>query len=148
MDLIATPEAKRVWLGRSTRPYEFACPAAGEYALLLVIADDDISDDEQVDLSTLFVRSGCRYAVCFGPTSSSWDDSIDMVSVMDEVEGRPSQFVMTTWHDHEPLEETVDFFAEHMQCKDWSAEEYVVFILGGSDELQNDVREAVRKRFR
>ncbi|MGK0155159.1 MAG: hypothetical protein ACI9SE_002119, partial [Neolewinella sp.] len=32
--------------------------------------DDEISADERWNLSQQFVRSGCRYAVCFGPTSS------------------------------------------------------------------------------
>jgi len=147
MDVIATTGEARVWLGFSERPSEFSSPAPGEFALLLVVATDEISVDEQAALSEQFVRSGCRYAVCFGPTSSSWDDSIDMVGVMDEVDGRPSPFVMTSWHDDEPIEETAEFFARHTSFDDWSPSQFVVFVLGGSVQLQADVREAVIHQF-
>ncbi|MGK0155160.1 MAG: hypothetical protein ACI9SE_002120 [Neolewinella sp.] len=71
-----------------------------------------------------------------------------MVGVMNDVDGRPSPFVVTSWHDDEPIAETVEFFADNTQFHDWSTDEYVVFILGGPDELQADVREAVSKQFR
>jgi hypothetical protein len=139
---------RRLWFGRIRRPYAFRCPVvAGEYALLLVVGDDDISSDEQARLSEQFVRSGCRYAVCFGPSSSSWDDSIDMVGVMDEVDGRPSALVMTTWHDHEPIDETVDYFASNTESGGWSPQQFVVLVLGGTDEFEQSVLDAVRNRF-
>lgn len=34
-----------------------------------------------------------------------------MVTVLDEVHGRPGAFVMTCWFDDAPLSEAVDFFA-------------------------------------
>ena len=147
MILIPSTKERSVWFGRTVIPYEFTSPTSGEYALLLVIGDDDVSPDEQWRLSELFVRSGCRYAVCFGATSTTWDDSIDMVGVMDEVGGHPSPFVMTTWHEDEPIEETVDFFAEHARFEDWSTSEFVVVVLGGTEDLATQVKEAVSKRF-
>lgn len=147
MDLLPSTGTKRVWVGRVSGPDDYACPATGEYALLLVVGDAELSPTEQSLLSERFVRSGCRYAVCFGPTSSTWDDAIDMVGVMDEAEGRPSRFVMTTWHDHEPLEDTVDFFARCASFEGWSTEEYVVVVLGGAETDVSVVREAVRRGF-
>lgn len=147
MEPLPSTGARRVWVSRISGPDEFRCPAAGEYALLLVVGDHGLTTDERIRLSEQFVRSGCRYAVCFGPTSSSWDDSIDMVGVMDQVDGRPYQFVMTTWHDREPLDETVDFFAEHTHFDDWSTTEYVVVVLGGTEADERVVREAISRRF-
>ncbi|MFO0639267.1 MAG: hypothetical protein U0183_08640 [Polyangiaceae bacterium] len=138
---------KRVWVGRISGPDDYECPATGEHALLLVVGDVALGPIEQSLLSERFVRSGCRYVVCFGPTSSTWDDSIDMVSVMDEVEGRPSRFVMTTWHDDEPLEHAVEFFARCTSFEGWSTEEYVVVVLGGAETDLGVVREAVRRGF-
>lgn len=147
MLLLPQTKGRSVWFGRAVDPYEFSIPASGEYALLLVLGDDDVSPDDQWRLSEMFVRSGCRYAVCFGPTSTTWDDSIDMVGVMDEVGGHPSPFVMTTWHEDESIEETVNFFAEHTHFEGWFTSEFVVVVLGGSDDLVVEVQEAVSKRF-
>ena len=146
MELITTRETKLLWLGHVSTPSEFASPATGEYALLLVAVDDRLSPDEQADLSERLVRSGCRYAVCFGPRSSSWDDAIDMVGVMDEVAGREAPFVMTTWHDSELLEETVGFFADHTEIQGWSPSEFVALVLGDAAQLDR-VRGALLRRF-
>ncbi len=147
MDLIVSDETRQVWFGRLAASQEFVSPASGEYALLLAIGDESISVDEQAARSEQFVRSGCRYAVCFGRVGSSWEDSIDMVGVMDEVDGRPSSFVLTTWHDNEPIEDTVEFFAEYTRFDDWTTEEYVVVVVGGSAQFEQDVRRAVCSRF-
>lgn len=147
MEQIETREGLMVWLGRSVRPYEYTCPSEGEYALLLVCADEDVSAEEQALLSERLVRTGCRYAVCFGPESSSWDDSIDMVSVMDEINGRGTPFVVTTWHDEEPLSDVVEYFARLAKFDDWSPPEYVVLVLGGSGQLEGEVRRALCRQF-
>ena len=130
------------------RPYAFASPFGGrEFALLLVVGDDDILPEEQTSLSEEFVHQGCRYAVCAGVDCSSWDDSIDMVSVLDEVEGRSRPLVMTTWHDDEPIEEVVEFFARNANWGDRQNDRYLVVILGGSAGLEAAVRAAVDVQF-
>lgn len=136
------------WLGRVDRPYAFTSPFMGrEFALLLVIGDAGISADEQWALSQEFVRQGCRYVVCFGHDSSSWDDSVDMVSVMDEVECRPTPFVMTSWHEREPLADVVQFFADCTSFDDWVPERFAVLVVGGTKALEADVRAAIGRRF-
>ena len=146
MERIPTGTARPLWIGRISNPSEFSFRSAGEYALLLVEMEGRLSPDEQADLSERLVRSGCRYAVCFGPRSSSWDDAIDMVGVRDEVAGREAPFVMTTWHDSEPLEETVDFFADHTEIEGWSPSEFVALVLGDAAQLDR-VRGALLRRF-
>ena len=148
MQLLPSRGNSRVWFGRTDRPYAFTSPCpGGEFALLLVVGDDNISPGEQGDLSLEFVRQGCRYAVCRGSDCSSWDDSIDMVCVMDEIEGRSGPFVMTTWHDDEPIEDVVEFFAVNTRFDDWAAQVFVVLIVGGPDDLEAEVRASVEKRF-
>lgn len=139
--------ANRVWVGRVSDPSEFRCPAQGEYALLLVVGDNRWQPDDQHRLSERFVRTGCRFAVCFGPSSSSWDDSIDMVGVLDLCDGQPDHLVMTSWHDAETLEEAVAFFAERTHFEDWSTREYVVVVLGGTEADERTVHEAIVRRF-
>lgn len=146
---ILTTVSCTIWLGRATRPYSFACPTGGsEFALLLVVGDSGVLPDEQACLSEQFVRAGCRHAVCFGPTSSTWDDSIDMVSVMDRVDGRAGPFVMTSWFDHDPLPEAVDFFADCTSFDEWVPKHFVAFVLGGVPDLERDVHRALLARFR
>lgn len=132
--------SRSVHLGTLRRPYAFASPARGEYALLLVVeATAEIDPDEQSRLSEQFVRTGCRYAVCVGPDSSSWDDSIDMVGVMDEIEGRSAPFVMTTWRDREPLDQAVWDFANLARFDDWSTTEYVAVLIGGDARREEEL---------
>lgn len=147
MELLFGDASKQVWFGGSARPYAFVSPAPGEFALLLVVVDAEVTDDEQWSLSEQFVRAGCRHAVCFGPTSSSWDDSIDMVGVMDEVHGTPSPFVLTSWFDRHPLEDAAQYFARHARFGDWSAKQFVAFVLGDDAALQDEVRANVVRQF-
>jgi hypothetical protein len=135
------------WLGRVDRPYRFASPFQGrEFALLLVVGDADVTAGEQRALSEELVRQGCRYAVCFGHACSTWDDSIDMVGVMAEIEGHSPPFVMTTWHEHEALDEVVDFFVDCTEIANGPPERFVILLVGGPDHLERAVRSAVQRR--
>jgi len=46
----------------------------------------------------------------WGENSTLLDDAFDMAAVVREVEGLPTSDPLTTWHDHEPLEQALDFF--------------------------------------
>lgn len=149
MKQLSNPGRFPLWMAHTHRPYGFSSPCDGEeFALLLVLGEEEITADEQEVLSMNFVRQGCRYAVCTGVGCSSWDDSIDMVGVMDEIEGRREAFVMTTWHEKQPLEEVAEFFALNTSFDEWTAERFVVQIVGGSRGLEAKVLAAVQKAFR
>ena len=107
-----------------------------------------LSPQQQEDLSTRIVRQGCRYAVCAGVGCSSWDDAIDMVLVMDEIDGRPGPFVMTTWHEDESIQDVAEYFALNTRFDDWVPERFVVLVVGGASELEVKVRAAVEEAFR
>ena len=148
MKPVSNASGTPVWCGSTARPYAFTSPAGDrQFSLLLVVGDADVSAEEQDELSEAFVRQGCRYAVCFGHDSSSWDDSIDMVSVMDEVEDRSAPFVMTSWHEDESLDEVVDFFAALTKFDDWLPEAFVAVVVGGPADLEAAVRAALARRF-
>lgn len=137
-----------MWLGRTDRPYSFASPCPGEeFALLVVIGDDAVSVDEQASLAEQFVRQGCRYAVCAGHGCSSWDDAIDMVGVMDEIDSHPGPLVMTTWHEGEALVDVVEYFAGLTTFDDWVPAAFVALVIGGPRELEAEVRAALEERF-
>jgi len=149
MQRLPTSGRTPVWLGRTRRPYDFSSPCEGEeFALLLVLGEDEISPDEQGDLSTQLVRQGCRYAVCWGRACSSWDDSIDMVGVMDSIDERPGPLVMTTWHEDQPIGDVAEFFVRNTTFDDWTPQRFVVLVVGGTDELEQEVRAAVEEASR
>jgi len=121
---------------RWRRPFEFVSPFDGapHFALLLA-KEPTITADEQERLSQQLVESGCRYAVCAGHDCSSWDDSIDMVSVLEEVDlGFERPLVMTTWHADEALADVVAFLFEGARLEDVPSPNYLLAVVGGADE--------------
>ena len=83
----------------------------------IVVLEQDTSPEWRARVSDWLVQSGCLYMMAWGPDSSAWDDSVDWanLSAFDGGEIPDDDFVMTTWHDHEPLSETF-WFAEHAAC--------------------------------
>lgn len=122
-------------------PYSFRSPVPGEeFALLLVVQDDAIDAESQALLSEQFVRAGCRYACAWGHDATTWDDSIDMVGVLDEVhDSGELPFVMTTWHEEVTPHEAVEFFANSTSFGPdeddpvgFEPRHFVVAVLGGT----------------
>lgn len=70
-----------------------------------------------------------------------------MVSVMDRVDGRDPPFVMTSWHDDESVEEAIAFFAQNTGFDGWAPRDFVVLVLGGTEQECVEVREAVTRQF-
>src|SRR5882757_3375115 len=97
--------SKRVSITRSeAAPHHFVAPFSGtDYVLLLAIFDPAVPSNVQKEISLDVVRTSCRYALAFGAACSTWDDSIDLASL--EAEVPEDRFVMTTWHENEPIED-------------------------------------------
>ncbi len=80
----------------------------------IVVLDAPYSDEWQDKVSRWLVDSGCLYMMAWGPNCSSWDDSVDYAQIQKFPDGAPdTEFVMTTWHDKELLEE-VFWYATHV----------------------------------
>lgn len=138
-----------LWLSQLNAPWLFSSPFAGqEFALMLVVADPTITDDDRYDLSKEFVRQGCRYAVCAGDQCSRWDDSIDIAYI--ESQGASTsdeRFVMTTWHEEESLEDIVDFFRLCTAFDDFTPHHYIALILGGDNSVKQAVVSSLNSGF-
>ena len=99
------------------RSHPPAIGEAGPFKAVLVL-EQAVADDWQNQISEWLVRSGCLYMMAWGVECSSWDDSVDWANLtvagLNDVPD--DQFVMTTWHDDEPLAETfwyAGFTARH-----------------------------------
>lgn len=74
---------------------------------MVVVVEEDVSDEWRARVSDWIVRSGCLYMMAWGINCSSWDDSVNWANI-DEfgIKSIPeASFVVTTWHDDEPLGE-------------------------------------------
>lgn len=77
----------------------------------VVVVDADVTPEWQGQVSDWLVRSGCRYMMAWGRKCTEWDDSVDEANLarFDFGEIPEDDFVMTTWHDDEPVEEAFWF---------------------------------------
>ena len=101
-------------------PPETQLPTVGELGPFksVLVLEQAVSADWQNRVSEWLVSSGCLYMMAWGAECSSWDDSVDgaNISVAGLEDTPDDQFVMTTWHDDEPLSETfwfAGFTAQH-----------------------------------
>ncbi|MCE9595633.1 MAG: hypothetical protein K8S98_15705 [Planctomycetes bacterium] len=138
---------REAWSTRLARPFLLESPfSGGSFALLLRVLDTTITREEQTRLSERIVRLGCRYAVCAGHGCSSWDDSIDMAHLATDANFDPpdSEFVMTTWHDDESIEDVAEFFVRATRFEGFEPRRFLVVCLGGDEADYVQVRDAVR----
>jgi hypothetical protein len=127
------------------RPFRFVSPFEGnEFVALVYVDDKHISPEEQEQLSDQIVTAGCRYAVCAGHLCSSWDNSIDMADLRrNNMEINEKTFVMTSWHEDEPVEDIVFHFLNVTWFDDFVPENFLVVILGGNSNVLADIRKEV-----
>lgn len=88
-------------------------PAIAEFRPFkaVVIIGRAYSEDWQSAASKWLVDSGCLSMMAWGENCTSWDDAVDfaMLERFDFGEIPDDQFVMTTWHESEPLAEVLWF---------------------------------------
>ena len=144
IDEIEHPKAYIEYL-HIKRPYSFTSPFKGaDFVALIYAVDENITYEEQEAISDQIVTSGCRYAVCAGYKSSSWDDSIDMADIKrNGGEVRDENLVMTSWHDNESLENIVFFFLNNTSFDYFTAERFVVLFVGGDSECISQVQREI-----
>ena len=129
------------------RPFAFVSPfAGGDFALMLFIASDEMSAEEQAALSDALVAQGCRYAVCCGHRCSTWDDSIDYAFLHTDPDLNPpdDRFVMTTWHDDEPLAEVAWFFLWNTEYDEYVPERFLALAVGGTKATLEELGSALQ----
>jgi hypothetical protein len=77
----------------------------------VVIAEEPVALDWLYKVSSWLVWSGTLYVMTWGNSCEYWHDSIDFANMeVFNFEQIPEEkFVMTTWHENEPLEEVFWF---------------------------------------
>ena len=123
-----------------------ALPALGglsPYKAVLVI--EDVVDSEwKAAVSRWLADSGCLYMMAWGKECKSWHDSVDLArDQLTYGELPDDKFIMTTWHDDEPLEEVFGFakYAAHHPTIEL---ENVLFLHIGAAERKNELEDMYR----
>jgi hypothetical protein len=97
-------------------PEEASLPDLGRFSPFraVVLVRESVSNDWRNRISDWLVAAGCLYMLAWGHECSTWDDAVDRanVSAFNFKAIPPERFVMTTWHDGEPMEE-VFWFAKN-----------------------------------
>ena len=127
------------------RPFRFVPPPVYEdYALLLVVAANDVTPEEQTSISRQIIASRARYVAAWGHECSTWDSSVDCAFLETDPNFTPpdEKFVMTTWHEKESLDGAFEFLWLCGIIDDGYPDTVCVFILGGDLRTEFQVRRA------
>ena len=78
------------------------------FKAVLIIEEPPTAESQKL-ISEWLVASGCLFMLAWGHDCSSWDDSVDYANLdaFDYGDIPDHKFVMTTWHDKEPLSEVL-----------------------------------------
>jgi hypothetical protein len=119
-----------------TRPYRFESPVLRKQFVAWIMSNDPtITADERYAISLDLVKAGCRYAVCSGPDGTLWDDSVDFANLEVSPDLKDDEFVMTTWHDDETLEDIAFYFTQNTAFGDFVPEVFILVAVGPSKEI-------------
>src|SRR5690606_41052832 len=77
----------------------------------VLVIEELVSPEWQARVSAWLIESGCLYMMAWGRDCRSWDHSVDFAKMeaFDFQEIPEERFVLTTWHEHEPLSEVFWF---------------------------------------
>lgn len=88
-------------------------PIERPYAAVIIL-DAKITPEWRDEVSRWLVRSGCLFMMSWGVDCADLHDSVDF-AFSEEFSGKEipdDKYLLTTWHDDEPLED-VFWFAQH-----------------------------------
>ncbi len=103
----------------------------------VVVVEQVVSNDWRNIVSKMLCETGCRYMMAWGHDCSVWNDAVDWANLeqFDFGEVPEGSFVMTTWHDKEPLDE-VFWFAQHLAQTDEIKLNNVILHISDEDKQQ------------
>ena len=140
--------AMRIQYAQSRRPYRFSSPFEGKpFAILLYGVDEAVAPEEQGQLCTDIIEQGCRYAVCAGANCEIWHDCFDEADcARNDWEANVSNFVMTSWHEKESLEDVVFFLLNNTSFDSVEADCCMVLVVGEDPNALETIRREVARQ--
>ena len=104
----------------------------GPYRAVLVL-ETRCDPKWQAQVSFALCDSGCRYMMAWGVECSSWDGSVDLANLkqFDFGDIPAPDFVMTTWHGDETLDEVFGFAKRAAMHPDLELTSIAILHIGG-----------------
>jgi hypothetical protein len=89
-----------------------ALPYESKYFTLLLAWNASSADLQNIDcIFRPLIDRGLAYFCVWGNLCSELHDALDLSVIQNEIErGEADYLLMTTWHEHEPLEDAFEFF--------------------------------------
>ena len=108
----------------------------------VVVIESEVSLARQSEISCWLVEAGCLYMMAWGPGCSSWDDSVDWANLekFDFNEVPDEKFVLTTWHESEPLQEVFEFSKFSAMHPTAEMQDTLILHINGKDKAQEFTR--------
>jgi len=102
----------------------------------VVLIEREIPDEERRKISAWLVRSGCLYMMAWGEDAATFHDAVDdaNLEMFDFGDIPEDQYVMTTWHDDEPVEEVFWFSANAAHHPIAEIKNMLVLHIGEADQ--------------
>ncbi|MEK7342221.1 MAG: hypothetical protein AABZ73_00175 [Pseudomonadota bacterium] len=77
----------------------------------VLISEQAVSEVRRNEVASWLLESGCLYFIAWGIDCEAWHDTVDWrhLEAFDFGDIPDDRFVMTTWHDKEPLSEALWF---------------------------------------
>jgi hypothetical protein len=149
MKLISQQGDRRFWFMRLDLPYTSSIPRfESPFVAIVVACDPTISPEKQADISTQLVANDCRYMLAWGHNASSWDDSVDMAFLQTDPDLNPpdDRHVMTTWHDHETLDDVIWFALANARFDSHEFREYLAVMIGTNHEIEAELVASIKRQ--
>ncbi len=110
-------------------------PALGPFKAVVII-EAPVTVEWRARVSQWLVESGCLYMSAWGLECSLWDDSVDFANLDAFAFGDipDDKFVMTTWHEDEPLSEVLWFAGHAARHPDVTLEHVVLLHISAQED--------------
>ena len=146
MEQIHLSEIAEVWLHVTGAEPSFDSPFNGADYVCLVVALANCPNDFRNGVASRLVETACRHAICTGPEGSEWDDAVDWAFLETDENYEPpdERFVMTTWRELEPVEDTVFVFLKASGFDNLVFRNYLVLFVHEDESLRHRLVKQVR----
>jgi hypothetical protein len=112
----------------------------------VLISEEEATEEWRRTVSEWLVRSGCLYFSAWGVDCAHWHDDVDfaLLDAFDFGEIPDDDFIMTTWHENEPLAEVL-WFAGFCAFHPTVELPHTLIVDVSSTERRSEILEAYRQ---
>jgi hypothetical protein len=111
--------------------------------LAILLAEEEVDELWQAEISRRLVAAGCRYLLAWGKDCEAWHDMVEdaALEAFDYEEVPDEHAVIATWHEDEDLEE-VFWFAKHRAAHPSHTFKTTVILDIGARQRKEEIEQA------